>query len=167
MKTYTLHLRPDAQEGDPQALERAQLVKDGFAWGAFFLTFVWFFYHRLWLAGFGVLIGLLAVRVLFVALDVPAFPATLAQILIHILIGLEASSLRRWTLGRRGQPAVDAVTAADRDEAAMKAFGRWLGSSAAPRSPARQAGSGAVVTAAPHGGPQPVIGLFPDAEGRR
>src|SRR5919202_289349 len=102
MKTYTLHLPPDAQVGDPQALERAELVKDGFSWGAFFFTFLWFFYHRAWLAGLGVLIALLAVGFLFGALEVPAFPATVAQILIQSLIGLEAGSVRRWTLARRG-----------------------------------------------------------------
>src|SRR5919107_3477780 len=118
MITYTLHLPPDAQVGDPEALERAELVKDGFAWGAFFSTFLWFFYHRLWLAGLGVLLGLVALAVLFEVLDVPPFQATLAQILIQSLIALEASSLRRWTLRRHGRPAVDVVTASDRDEAA-------------------------------------------------
>jgi hypothetical protein len=165
MKTYTLHLPPDAQEGDPRALERAELVKDGFTWGAFVFTFLWFFYHRLWLAGIGVLIVLLAAGILFGVLDLSPFQATLAQILIQILIGLEASSLRRWTLRRRGRPAVDVVTASDRDDAAMKAFGRWLGASSLPR-PAARSGSAPVLAAGTYG-PQPVIGLFPDAEVRR
>ena len=166
MITYTLHLPPDAQVGDPEALERAELVKDGFAWGAFFFTFLWFFYHRLWLAGLGVLLGLVALAVLFEVLDVPPFQATLAQILVQSLIALEASSLRRWTLRRHGRPAVDVVTASDRDEAAMKAFARWIGAPVPSRMPTRSVGAPAVA-AAPYGGSVPVIGLFPDAEGRR
>jgi len=167
MKTYTLHLPPDAQVGDPEALERAELVKDGFTWGAFFFTFLWFFYHRLWLAGLGVLIALLAVGFLFRVLDIPPFQATLAQILIQILIGLEAASLRRWTLGRRGRPAVDVITASNRDAAALKAFARWIGPPAvAPRPPARP-GPASALSVGPYGGAPPVIGLFPDAEGRR
>jgi hypothetical protein len=164
MKTFTLHLPPDAQPGDPTALERAQLVKDGFSWGAFFFTFLWFFYHRLWLAGVLVLFALLAAGFLFAALDIGRFSATLAQILIQVLIGLEANSLRRWTLARHGQPALDVLTARDRDRAALKAFGRWLGGPMASRTTGRPV---PVTAPAPYRGPDPVIGLFPDPEGRR
>jgi len=167
MKTYTLHLPPDAQVGDPEALERAELVKDGFTWGAFFFTFLWFFYHRLWLAGLGVLVALLAVGLLFGALDIPPFQATLAQILIQTLIGLEAASLRRWTLGRRGRPAVDVVTARNRDDAALKAFARWAGAPAVAPRPPGPPGPAPALSRGPYGGAQPVIGLFPDAEDRR
>src|SRR5215211_1319108 len=111
MKTFTLHLPADAQPGDPDALEQAQLVKDGFSWGAFFFTFLWFFYHRLWLAGVSVLVALVAAGLLFAALDVGRLSALWSQILIQFLIGLEANSLRRWTLARRGQPARDVLTA--------------------------------------------------------
>jgi Protein of unknown function (DUF2628) len=164
MKTFTLHLPADAQPGDPDALERAQLVKDGFSWGAFFFTFLWFFYHRLWLAGVLVLVALLVAGWLFAALDVGRPSATLAQVLIQFLIGLEANSLRRWTLGRRGHPARDVLTAEDRDAAALKAFGRWLGAPTAPRATGRAIPPPA---AAPYRGPDAVIGLFPDPEGRR
>jgi hypothetical protein len=166
MKTYTLHLPRDVQPADREALDRAELVKDGFSWGAFFFTFLWLFYHRAWLAGLGVLVGLLAAGILLDALDLGPLSTTLAQILLQVLVGLEANSLRRWTLARRGRPAVDVVTASDRDEAAMKAFGRWLaGTAAPPRAAGRP-------TQAPGGlpafrGPEPVIGLFPDPEGRR
>jgi hypothetical protein len=166
MKSYTLHVPPDAQPGDAEALEQAELVKDGFAWGAFFLTFLWFFYHRLWLAGLGVLLALIALGVVFKVLAVPPFQATLAEILVQCLIALEASSLRRWTLERRGQPAIDIVTASDRDEAALKAYARWIGPAAPSRMPARPALAPAAPLA-PYAGSQPVIGLFPDAEGRR
>ena len=38
------------------------LVRDGFSWGAFFFTFLWFFAHRLWLAGLVVLAAMVAPR---------------------------------------------------------------------------------------------------------
>ena len=160
MKTYTLHLPTDAQAGDRGALDRAELVRDAFSWGAFFFTFLWFFYHRLWLAGFLVLAALLAAGLLFGVLDLGPGPSTLAQLLLQLLIGLEANSLRRWTLARRGRPAVDVVTASDRDEAALKVFARSAGPTRAPRVPPLPA-------AGPAHGRDPVIGLFPDPEGRR
>ncbi|NBJ12970.1 DUF2628 domain-containing protein [Microvirga arsenatis] len=160
MTTYTLHLPRDARPGDPSALDESELVKDAFSWGAFLFTFLWFFVHRLWLAGLAVLLLVLAFGGLMAALDVHPLAASVAQLLLQALIGLEANSLRRWTLARRGRPAVDAVTAADQDEAETKAFARWLDAKSAPlpRSPAPSP-----ILSTPRRS-EPVIGLFPDAE---
>ena len=161
MTTYTLHLPRDARPGDPAALEEAELVKDAFSWGAFFFTFLWFFFHRLWLAGLGVLVLVFAFGALMQVLNVHDAAGTLAMLLLQALIGLEANSLRRWTLARHGLRLADVVTAADKDEAEAKAYARWL----APRSvpiPTRNPAS-APVPSTPRR-PDPVIGLFPDAE---
>jgi hypothetical protein len=93
-------------------------------------------------------------------LDVHPLAGSIAQLLLQVLIGLEANSLRRWTLTRRGRPMVDAVTAADRDEAEARAFARWLEArpAALPRSPA----PAPVLSTSRRS--EPVIGLFPDAE---
>jgi hypothetical protein len=40
MNTFTLHLPADAAPGDAEALDDAELVKDGFSWGAFVFTFL-------------------------------------------------------------------------------------------------------------------------------
>ncbi|HZH52694.1 MAG TPA: DUF2628 domain-containing protein [Microvirga sp.] len=164
MTTFTLHLPRDARPGDPAALERADLVKDGFSWGAFLFTFLWFFVHRLWLAGLGVLLVLVAFNLALDALGVHPAAGILAHLLLSVLIGLEANSLRRWTLARHGRPTADVVSASDRDEAETKLAARWLERGAAP-APAR----GPVPTPAPMPAfsptrTEPVIGLFPDAE---
>src|SRR5918998_506091 len=121
MKTFTLHLPRDSQPGDPAALERAELVSDGFAWGAFFFTFLWFLVQRLWIVGFAVLVVLIAFNLGLSALDVHPIAGFFAQVLLSTLIGLEANSLKRWTYARRGRPAVGLVRASDRDEAEAKA----------------------------------------------
>ena len=160
MKTYTLHLPADAAPGDADALERAVLVRDGFSWRAFFFSFLWFFAHRLWLAGLIVLAAMAALVVLLQVLRVGALPTVAAWLLSAFLIGLEANSLRRWTLSRRGQPPVDVVSAADREEAETKSFARWLGTApAAGPAPVRLP-----VPAPARLRPEPVIGLFPEAE---
>lgn len=159
MRTYTLHVPAGALPGDPGALDRAVLVRDGFSWGAFLLTVAWFLAHRLFLAALGVAaaLGVLALALTVLRVSPPAGFA--AGMLLCWLIGLEASSLRRWTLARRGRPAVDAVLAASRDEAEAKTFQRWL-SAEGGRPQDRPAG------VLPAGGrPAPaVIGLFPEAE---
>jgi hypothetical protein len=166
MTTFTLHVPGDARPGDPEALDKAELVKDAFSWGAFFFTFLWFFAHRLWIAGLGVLVVLIAFNLGLNLLGVHPAAAFAAQVLLSGLIGLEANSLRRWTLARRGRPAVDVVSAADRDEAETRAFARWLERTSSP-APARSPAVPAFSPTFPAHRPDPVIGLFPDAERTR
>jgi hypothetical protein len=178
MKSYTLHVPSDALAGDPAALDHAELVRDGFTWGAFVFTFLWFLAHRLWLAALGVFIVVIAFNFSLGALNIHPTAGFLAYVLLASLIGLEAASLKRWTYARRGRPAVDLVRAANADEAEAKAFARWLDGSApkssAPRSsapksstpmssaPAPRAGTPATSYRAPSN--EPVIGLFPEPE---
>lgn len=155
MATYTLHLARDARPGDPAALDSAEVVKDAFSWGAFFFTVLWFFFHRLWIAGLGVLLALVVFQGALDVLKVHPAASFAANLLFSTLIGLEANSLRRWTLARNGRPVVDVVTAADRDEAEAKAFARWL-ERTPPARPAAPVRTGR--------GSEPILGLFPDAE---
>jgi hypothetical protein len=164
MKTYTLHLPREAQPGDPEILERADLVKDGFSWGAFLFTFLWFWFHRLWLAGLAVFIALVAFDAVLAALQVQAFAATVAHLLLMLLIGFEANSLRRWTYLRRDRPVVDVVGANDQDEAAAKAFARWLSGPAQPRLPVARTTASVPQSSYRSGPSEPVIGLFPEPE---
>jgi hypothetical protein len=177
MNTYTLHVPQDARPGDADALTKAEVVKDGFAWIAFLLGplgFLWFLYHRLWIAGIAVLIVLVGFQIGLRALGVDPAAAFLAELLLAILVGLDANSLKRWTYARRGRPAVDAVLASDQDQAAVKAFSRWLAARAAGPAAALPAATQGPAAPAPAGGfsyrpgiGEPVIGLFPDSERRR
>ena len=166
MRTFTLHLPRDAEPSDQGALAQAELVKDGFVWGAFLFGFLWFFFHRLWLAGLIVLaaeLGLFAILTL-IDTDDPAVAAAL--FLLAVLVGLEANSLRRWTYARRGRPAIDAISADSEEEAALKAFSR-----AVAEHDGRTAAA-ATAQAAAYGlrhrpDFEPVLGLFPNPEPRR
>lgn len=162
MRTYTLHVPEGAVRGDARALERAELVRDGFSWGAFAFTVLWFVRHRLWLAALLVLVGLVGLAFAGRALGLSPFAALVVTGLASLLIGMEASSLRRWTYGRRGKPARDAVIAGSQEEAELKAAARWLDAEAPP-------GVAAPVASrpAPRRGDDAVIGLFPASEGGR
>jgi hypothetical protein len=164
MKTYTLHLPADAHPGDAEALEGAVLVKDGFVWPAFLFTALWFFFKRLWLAGLLVLLAVMGLSAATFALGVAPGAAFMAELLLALLIGLEASSLQRRTLARRGKPAAVIVTAGSRDEAETKACAAWLEGQGAARSPAEGPGGGVLP---PFRAAESIIGLFPEAERRR
>lgn len=153
-RSYTLHLPRNAVPGEPAALERASVVRDGFVWPAFLFTVLWFLWHRLWIAALIVAVAIAAVVGAGVALDLRPGPAALVSLLLSLLVALEASSLRRWTYARRGRPAADVVSAGSSAEAEEKFVARLAAGISAP-APAlvRQPYAAA-----------PVIGLFPDPE---
>ena len=101
----------------------------------------------------------------------------LIDILLALLMGFEAASLRRWTLSRRNWRQVDIVVAEDRETAERRFFDRWTAS---------QRGLSNDQPAVERGGPPPtrdiqgqsfsrppplprseIIGLFPEPGGSR
>lgn len=159
--TYTLHLPEHAIPGDPDALERSEVMRDGFSWWAFIAPMLWLFWHRHWILGIAaaLIVGLVGVGLSAIGLRPGAILGV--EILLHLLFGFEAASLRRFVYERRGRPVGDIVTAADSADAEAKSFARWI----APReanSPRPVANSRTGYT----NSPEPIIGLFPDREGR-
>ena len=163
MRVYTVHIPANATPGDPAAFDRALLVRDGFAFFAFLFTALWFFAHRLWLAGFAVLVAIIAFALLVGQLNLTPLAGIAAQLLFSSLIGLEAGSLRRWTYVRRGMPVVDIVTGIDYEEAETKAAARWLARSRGAHGQGMRAQPGQPGAPAPSPGRDGgVIGLFPE-----
>jgi hypothetical protein len=80
-------------------------------------------------------------------------------VLLAILVGLEAATLRQWALRRRGWHEVGIVAADDLEAAERRFFDGWVAGDAAMTAltPARFRPAG---TRAPHG--SDVIGLFPE-----
>ncbi|TDR89757.1 DUF2628 domain-containing protein [Enterovirga rhinocerotis] len=173
--SYTLHVAPFATPGDETALDRAVLVRDGFSWWAFLVPPLWFAAHRHWLIGLATLVLLMGFWMGLRAVGIPENAVFWATVLLCLLFGLEGASLRRWDYARQGRPSVDVVFAANEAEAEAKAFARWLDGTplATPHALASMpaAGQGLARPFAPspwaRSAPEPVIGLFPDAEGRR
>lgn len=135
MRTYTVHLPRDAKPGDARGFERAILVRDGFNWAAFFFSVLWMLWHRLWLAALATLLVLVGASAALEALAISEGAAALASVLLAVLIGLEGSSLRRWTYARRGSPVVDVVSAPDYESADALACSRFVARAEAARAP--------------------------------
>ena len=122
---------PPMLSADP---ERFVFVRDGFYFWAFLLTPVWMLWHRLWLV---LLIYLSWSRRRSTACCIlPASaPAAslLVELLISLLVGLEAGTLRRFTLARRGWQNVGVVSGDDLEDAERRFFDAWA------RRPTRRA----------------------------
>jgi len=159
MVVYTVHqppLRATEAAADPQ---RFVFVRDGFSIWAFLAAGLWMLWHRMWL----VLLVYVAVMVgLETALryaGVNRVILGLVALLISLLVGIEAGTLRRFTLARRGYKNVGVVSAYDLEDAERRFFADWV--RAAPT--ARSAPSAPPPAPLPRMPQSPdVIGLFPE-----
>jgi hypothetical protein len=161
MPTYTVHAPPPKQGKTTSAPERFLFVRDGFHFWAFLLAPLWLLAHRLWLA----LLGYLAVSFLLgLALALLGVPAQLqvpASLLVALLVGFEAPTLWRWTLGRRGWKTLGFVVGGDHEIAEQRFYAAWVDRASAPPAGAPEPSYAAPIRRGPPASTD-VIGLFPE-----
>lgn len=165
MPVYTVHEPPRRDDELLAHTARFQFVRDGFHFWAFLLAPLWMLRHRLWLefVAYALLIGgiTFALRRLGVAESAGLWVA----LLVAILVGLEASSLRRWKLGRRGFENLGVVVAEDRDIAERRFFDGWVSDAGRLTTPPPSS----PVAPSPFDRPAPssdIVGLFPQPQAR-
>lgn len=165
MSIYTVHEPPakaDQSQPDP---ERFVFVRDGFSFWAFLLAPLWMLRHRLWLVLLGYVIVIVALQVGLRLIGASATVMVVAGALVSLLVGFEAATLRRFTLGRRRWKNVGIVVGDDVESAERRFFDAWMSGSrvnsaaagGASRAPSPLAPS---VPTARRSSPD-VIGLFP------
>jgi hypothetical protein len=151
MLTFTVH---EPATPAPDRMDRAEslvFVKEGFTWSAAIFTPLWMIVNRLWwpLVGYVIAIGTLeGIRLLEV---VPATWPSLVSLALHILVGFEADTLRRWSLDRRGWTMQGSVSGKSAAECERRFFDRWLPDQPviAPAPPHRPLPSGQPRTTTP------------------
>jgi hypothetical protein len=175
MPVYTVHA-PTAYAADFRATDKFVFVRDGFHFWAMVLGPLWLTWKRLWLALLGWLVLTIGLEVAAVELGGGA-AATIIGIIIAVLMGLEASTLQRWTYSRRKWRQLDVVVADDEESAERRFFDRFT---------AGKRWSGYDPLSVDRGGPPPtrdvppqrfseppplpqggIIGLFPEPGGSR
>jgi len=117
MRRFTLHAAPPASVPATRPGRLPELVPEGFAFLAFLLPPLWFLFHRLWLA----LVIWVALSVL-AAFLLPAAVLPYVTLAAHVLVGLQAQDIRRWTLARHGLPVSGVVIARDAEAALLRAL---------------------------------------------
>jgi hypothetical protein len=157
MAVYTVH-EPPRRNDDPLAhTDRFVFVRDGFSWAAFLFGPLWMLRHRLWLALIVYLTVVSALSAALRAVDAGGAAAAVG-LLVALLVGFEASSLRRYRLARRHWRNVGVVVGDDLESAERRFFDAWTTEPArpppAPPGPPAPASSG------------PIIGLFPEPGAR-
>ena len=163
MAVYTVH-EPPLRAGARSAPEpeRFVFVRDGFSFWALLLGPLWMLRHRMWLVLL-LYVALTVVLSLVLHLLASATIGVVVWWLIALLLGFEAATLRRFTLGRRRYRNIGIVVGDDRELAERRFFDAWI-----REDRPEPAGSGGAPALTPLRMAQPasdVLGLFPQPGG--
>jgi Protein of unknown function (DUF2628) len=170
MSIYTVHEPPLRAGVTASDAERYVFVRDGFSFRAFLFGPLWMLWHRMWLVLTGYILVSAVIETLVAASGASAFAVGTIGVLISLLVGLEAGTLRRFTLRRHGWRNVGIVSGDGLEAAERRFFESWVRHAAQPGAP------GASAPATPAASPPPsprmpqppeVIGLFPEPGARR
>jgi len=170
MAIYTVHEPPPRRQQTQPDPERFAFVRDGFSFWAFLIPPFWMLRHRLWLV---LLCYLVLVGALEFGLNAIGASATVMSVvvtLVSLFIGLEAASLRRFTLTRRGWRNLGTVIGDDLDAAERRFYGAWTENDWASNASFHRLSSSSTAGTPlfqPPPGSSGVIGLFPEPGAQR
>jgi hypothetical protein len=126
MIAFTVHEPPDPPADRLDRAESLVFVRDGFSLSAMLFTPIWMAVKGLWLVLLGYLVVVALLTVPFVLVDGGEQWLTIALLALHLLIGFEAGSLKRWTLDRKGWRYVASVTGRSTADCERRFFEEWL-----------------------------------------
>jgi hypothetical protein len=167
MPVYTVHEPPRRDDELLAHTARFKFVRDGFHFWAFLLAPLWMLRHRLWLELIAYLLLVGGITFALHRLGIEESAGAWVALLLSLLVGIEASSLRRWKLARSGYENLGVVVGEDLEDAERRFFDGWI--SAAGRLATTPAAPPPAPAAAPFERPaQPgeIVGLFPQPEAR-
>ncbi len=160
MSVYTVHQPPPKADEIASEPERFAFVRDGFNFWAFLLGPLWMLRHRMWLVLLGYVALIVALQVLFFFVDAPRAVRFSVFALVALWIGIEAGTLRRFTLGRRKWSNIGVIVGDDREAAERRFFDSWIKNDPAQQpSPATAPSRVSAQMSRPS---NDVIGLFPE-----
>jgi len=167
MSVYTIYeppLRAGELAPDP---DRFVFVREGFYFWAFVLAPLWMLWHRLWLVLVLYIVIAAGIENASYYADVGAAGVAVIQLALSFLVGLEASTLRRFTLTRRSFRNVGIVVGDDLESAEQRFFNTWVETAPSRRAAPPPASPAPVAPVPPVSQPHDIIGLFPELGGLR
>lgn len=126
MATFTVHEPPDAPASQLDRADLLVFVRDGFTATAASVPALWMLANRLWLA-FGTYVVAMGGMVLILrSAGVGGRSIFWVISAIHLIIGFEASTIRRWSLDRTGWRMLASVTGRNIKDCERRFFEAWL-----------------------------------------
>ena len=126
MTVYTIHQPHPRKDEDTTHPDRFVFVRDGFSFWAFLLGPLWMLRHRMWLVLIGYLVLVIGMQVGLNRLGVEGAVPAVVGMLVALVVGFEAGTLRRFTLGRRRWNNVGVIVGDDREVAEQRFFDAWV-----------------------------------------
>jgi hypothetical protein len=157
MPTYTVHEPPARNSSAASEPERFVFVRDGFYVWAFLLAPLWLIWRRQWLVLLIYLLVTFGIALAMRQAGVNVAARSFVLLLIAFLVGLEAGTLRRFTLARRGWRNIGLVSGTNMEAAEQRFFNEWTAASGADYSASALPPSAASPLHSP-----PILGLFPE-----
>jgi hypothetical protein len=163
MAVYTVHQPPLKKYEAAPDPERFAFVRDGFSFWAFLFGPLWMLWHWMWLVLLGYIVVAVAMQAGLRFVGASGGGSAFAAFMLALLVGLEAGTLRRFTLGRRRWRNVGTIVGSNRETVEQRFFDSWMrGETIAPLAPAVSRPSAAAAPGQRSTPPAPdVIGLFP------
>jgi hypothetical protein len=166
MSIFSVHMPPKTAVRAAPDPDRFVFVRDGFSFWAFLFGPIWMLWHGLWLVllGYLVLAGALGAGLQMMGASTQVMLAV--ALLLAVLVGLEAPTLRRFALVRRRWNNIGIVVGDDLESAERRFFHAWTNgepnavSSPRPATTISPTSAGAVPAS-------DIIGLFPQPGGWR
>lgn len=165
MAVYTVFEPPLEDDDAARRATKFAFVRDGFTWGAFIFDILWMLWHRLWLVAFLFAVVFGAMAAIASTARLPTGVMFVIWLLVKFLIGLEAATLRRWTLQRRRWRELGSVVADNLQTAERRFFDHWVGAQVLTGAVSFRAPTQTYAQAADTG--HDIIGLFPQPGGPR
>jgi len=164
MRIYTVHEPPARRPESRRGPDNFLFVRDGFYFWAFLFGPLWLIYRRLWLVLLGYVVLMVAVGFALHFLGIAGSNASFVHFLLSVLVGLEAGTLWRWTLRRRGWRERAVIAAPNMEAAERRFFDAWQSEAdATPLPPVHGAPFAYPVPAPARAAASPdVVGLFPE-----
>ena len=117
MATYTIHMPPDAREG-----ERDRFIRDGVALLALLIPAIWLLWHRLWFTFVAYMLIVASIASYGIIASDPS--STILSAIPGIFLFLEGNQLRRRKLEQAGWSEVGLVEADSLEDAELRWYGR-------------------------------------------
>ena len=124
MSIYTVHappLRGNEAAYDPA---RFKFIRDGFYFWAFVFGPLWLLFKRLWVVLVLYIVAIAALQIGLWLIGVPNTPRGAVTLLMHLLVGLEAATLQRWTLGQNNWSQLGVVSSNNYERSEERRVGK-------------------------------------------
>src|SRR6266566_205255 len=122
MPAFAILEPPQYQHPASEQTDRFIFLHEGFSMGAFLFAPLWMMWRRLWLVLIIYLFGAALIGYGARLLGIGWIVVALVFVLVHLLVGLEATTLVRWTRIRHGWRECGVVIADDLDMAERRFF---------------------------------------------